>query len=151
MVVVGGIYSPNHYSSPCCRWSHWTVRWCTGHCTVHCTVSATSVNHWGLELLTVEISILLRLRIVRWHTGQSGATYRHRLSFDFWYCRLRRSQSSRPLGKVDRFSVVSPDSPVRPVIADCLLTSGTADCAAVSAVDRWAKLTIAPLSHRTVR
>jgi hypothetical protein len=55
MVVVGGIYSPNHYSSCCCRWAHQTVRWCTGHCTVHCPVSATSVEHWGLELLTVEV------------------------------------------------------------------------------------------------
>jgi hypothetical protein len=25
--------------------------------------------------------------------------------------------------------LAAPDSPVRPVIADCLLTSGTADCA----------------------
>jgi hypothetical protein len=105
MVVVGGIYSPNHYSSRCCRWAHRTVRWCTGHSTVHCPVSATSADRWGLELLIVEVFYLL----------------------------------------------VTPDSPVRLVIADCLLTSSTTDCARSRAVDRWAKLTIAPLSHRTVR
>jgi hypothetical protein len=42
------------------------------------------------------------------------------------------------------------DSPVQPDIADCLLTSGTADYARNRAVDRWAKLTIALLAHRTV-
>jgi hypothetical protein len=51
---LGGIYSPNHYSSRCCRWAHWTVRWCTGHCTVHCPVRATSADRWGLDLLTIE-------------------------------------------------------------------------------------------------
>jgi hypothetical protein len=55
MVVVGGIYSPNHYSSRCCRWAHRTVRWCTRHCTTHCLVCATSADRWGLERLTVEV------------------------------------------------------------------------------------------------
>jgi hypothetical protein len=55
MVVVGGIYSPNHYSSRCCRWAHRTVRWCTEHDIVHCTVCATLVDRWGLKLLTVEV------------------------------------------------------------------------------------------------
>jgi hypothetical protein len=52
MEVVGGIYSPNHYSS------HWLfclsmgtpdspVR--TGDSTVHCPVRATSADRWGLE------------------------------------------------------------------------------------------------------
>jgi hypothetical protein len=58
MVVVGGIYSPNHYFS---RWlfclSMGTpdspVR--IGHSIVHCPVCATSSNRWGLELLTVEV------------------------------------------------------------------------------------------------
>jgi hypothetical protein len=44
----------------------------------------------------------------------------------------------------------APDSPVRPVVADCLLASGTADCVRSRAFDRWTKLTVAPLSHRTV-
>jgi hypothetical protein len=55
MVVVGGICSPNHYSSCCYRWAHQTVWWCTRHSTVHCPVSATSADHWGFELLTVEV------------------------------------------------------------------------------------------------
>jgi hypothetical protein len=37
----------------------------------------------------------------------------------------------------------APDSSVRPVIADCLLTSGATDCARSRTVDRWAKLTVA--------
>jgi hypothetical protein len=45
----------------------------------------------------------------------------------------------------------APVSPGRPVVADCLLTSGTTDYADSRAVDRWEKLTVAPLSHRTVR
>jgi hypothetical protein len=55
MVVVGGIYSPNHYSNRCYRWAHRTVRWCTGHGTVHCPVRAMSTDRWGLERLTVEV------------------------------------------------------------------------------------------------
>jgi hypothetical protein len=55
MVVVGGIYSPNHYSSHCYRWAHRTVWRCTEHSTIHCPVSATLANRWGLELLIVEV------------------------------------------------------------------------------------------------
>jgi hypothetical protein len=55
MVVVGGIYSPNHYSSRCYRRAYPTVWWCTGHATVHCPVRATSADHWGFERLTVEV------------------------------------------------------------------------------------------------
>jgi hypothetical protein len=111
MVVVGGIYSPNHYSSRCCRWAHWTVRWCTGHSTVHCPVSATSADHWGLELLTVEV-----------------------------LCPL-----------------VAPDNLMAHRIVRCILTLQTdlwllrCRLPVVSAVDRWAKLIVAPLSHRIVR
>jgi hypothetical protein len=54
MEVVGGIYSPNHYSSCCCRWAHRTVQWCTGHYIVHCPMRAMSADHWGLERLSVE-------------------------------------------------------------------------------------------------
>jgi hypothetical protein len=54
MVLVGGIYSPNHYYSHCCRWAHRTVRWCTRHDTVHCPVRTTAADRWGLERLTIE-------------------------------------------------------------------------------------------------
>jgi hypothetical protein len=39
--------------------AHRIVRWCTGQDTVHCLVPATSVDHWGLEQLTVEVFCLL--------------------------------------------------------------------------------------------
>jgi hypothetical protein len=52
---LGGIYSPNHYSSRCCRWTHRTERWCTKHYTIHCSVRATSADYWGLERLIVEV------------------------------------------------------------------------------------------------
>jgi hypothetical protein len=57
MVVVGGIYNPNHYSS------HWLSSLSIGtpdsplsivHSTVHCPVRAMSADRWILELLTVE-------------------------------------------------------------------------------------------------
>jgi hypothetical protein len=52
MEMVGGIYSPNHYSSRCCRW-------CTGQGTIHGPVRATSARHWGLEQLTIEVLCLV--------------------------------------------------------------------------------------------
>jgi hypothetical protein len=58
----------------------------TRHSIVHCPVRATSVDRWGLELLTVEV-----------------------------VC---------PFG--------APDSPVRPVIAECLLNSDAAYCGVVN-------------------
>jgi hypothetical protein len=49
----------------------------------------------------------------------------------------------------------APDSPVRPVVADCLLTSGTADCARsrpLGEVDRCSVVSPdSPVAHRTVR
>jgi hypothetical protein len=82
---------------------------------------------------------------------------------------------SRPLGfgALDRWSRLSfcctrqsdgtPDSLVRPVVADCLLTSDASNCVCSRTVDRWAKLTVAhcltrqssgtpdsPVAHRTV-
>jgi hypothetical protein len=47
--------------------------------------------------------------------------------------------------------LATPDSLVHPDVA--VLTSDfcSADCVVVSIVDRWAKLTVAPLSQRTVR
>jgi hypothetical protein len=106
MVVVGGIYSPNHYSSRCCQWTHRAVRWCTD--SEQCPVSATSTDHWGWELLTVELFCPLT---------SSDSPVAHRtvrcvltLHTNFWL--MCRSQRSRPLGEVDRCSVGSPDSPV---------------------------------------
>jgi hypothetical protein len=58
-VVVGGIYSLNHYSS---RWLGFLLTGVpdspvrTGHCTVHCPVPAMSADRWGLEQLTVEFT-----------------------------------------------------------------------------------------------
>jgi hypothetical protein len=58
MEVVGGIYSLNHYSS---RWLFCLSTGtpdspvCTEHGTVHCPVRATLANHWGLELLNIEV------------------------------------------------------------------------------------------------
>jgi hypothetical protein len=48
MEVVGGIYSPNHYSSRCCRWR-------IGQDTVQCPVHATSATRWGFERLIVGV------------------------------------------------------------------------------------------------
>jgi hypothetical protein len=57
MVVVGGIYSHNHYSSRwLCSLSMGTpdslVR--TGHSTVHCLVRAMSADHWGFEQSAID-------------------------------------------------------------------------------------------------
>jgi hypothetical protein len=52
MEVVGGINSPNHYSSHCCLWH-------TGQGTVHCPVPASLADRWGFERLTVEVFCLL--------------------------------------------------------------------------------------------
>jgi hypothetical protein len=104
---LGGIYSPNHYSS---RWltslskGTPTVWWCTGHSIVHCSVCATSADSWGLELLIVEN-----------------------------FC---------PFG--------APDSPVRPDVADCLLTSDASNCGRSPAVDRCSEGS-PDIAHRTVR
>jgi hypothetical protein len=100
MVVIGGIYSLNHYSG------HWLTVLSMGtpdspvvhrHSTIHCPVSATSADCWGFKLLTIEVF----------------------------------------------YPFATLDSPVRPVIVDCLLTSGTVDCARSRAVDHWAKLVVA--------
>jgi hypothetical protein len=51
--------------------------------------------------------------------------------------------------------LAAPDSLVAHRIVRCILTLQTdfcaVDCAAVNAVNRWVKLTVALLSHRTVR
>jgi hypothetical protein len=71
------------------------------------------------------------------------------------YCSLSGEwHVSWPLGfgAVDRWSHLSsycigqsggtPDSPVRPIVADCLLTSDASNYGHSRAVDRWAKQTI---------
>jgi hypothetical protein len=105
MVVVGGyIYSPNHYSSRCCRWAHRTVRWCTGHSTIHCPVCATSADRWGLEWLTVEV--LCPLGAPNSLVCSNSAN----LTSDFCTIHCSFHQRSRSLGAVDRCSVSSLDS-----------------------------------------
>jgi hypothetical protein len=52
----GVFIASNHFLAVgyfCCRWAHWTVRWCIGQGIVHCPVRATSTRRWGLERLTV--------------------------------------------------------------------------------------------------
>jgi hypothetical protein len=97
MVVVGGIYSSDHYSSRCYRWAHRTIRWCTRHGTVHCRVIATSANRWALERLTVEVLCPL-------------AAPDSPVCSDFCTVHCSSRQSSQPLGIVDRCSVGSPDN-----------------------------------------
>jgi hypothetical protein len=92
----------------CCRWAHWTVRWCTRYSTVHCPVSATSVDRWGLELLTVEVFCPLAASdsLVAHRTVQCVLT----LQFSLLLYLLFRRQRSRRLGEVDHCSIGSPDS-----------------------------------------
>jgi hypothetical protein len=104
----GRIYSPNHYSSRCCRWH-------TGQSggvpnmalfIVRCVPHQLTVGVWsGWPLKSF---VLLRHRTVRWHTGPSGVFWL--CSSDFWPLRwpLFTVHRSRPLGTVDRCSVSSP-------------------------------------------
>jgi hypothetical protein len=119
MVVVGGIYSPNHYSSCWCRWAHRTVQWCTGHGTVHYPVRATSADRWGLERLTVKVLCPL--------AAQDSPVAHHTvwcvLTLQFWLL-TSAMFSVPPVSVVDRWqswpllrwltgqSSGTPDSPV---------------------------------------
>jgi hypothetical protein len=71
---------------------------------------------------------------------------------------------SQPLGfgAVDHWSLLSscgtrqsggtPDSSVWPIVADCLLTYGNADCVRSRAVDRCSVVSPdSPVAHRTIR
>jgi hypothetical protein len=82
-------------------------------------------------------------RTVRWCTGHCIV-----------HCPVSATSGDRwglELLTVEVFYLLAAlDSPVQPDVADCLLTSGTADCARSRVVNRWAKLTVAPLVHRTV-
>jgi hypothetical protein len=56
MEVVGVFIASNQFLAVgwvCCRWAHWTVRWCTELGNVHYPVRATWARHWGLERLTI--------------------------------------------------------------------------------------------------
>jgi hypothetical protein len=97
---LGGIYSPNHYSSCCCRWAHRTVRCCTGHDTVHCPVHATSTDHWGLERLTVEVLCSL--------AAPDSSVRSDFVALTLALC-TSTVHRSRLLGIVDRCSVGSSD------------------------------------------
>jgi hypothetical protein len=90
MVVVGGIYSPNHYFSRCCRRAHQTV-WCMPR---QPTVGVWS--GWPLKSF-----------VLLWHRTVPCV-----LPLQFWLLRwpLFTVQCSRPLGAVDRCSVGSLDS-----------------------------------------
>jgi hypothetical protein len=106
MVVVGGIYSPNHYSSRCYRWAHRTWH-CSlsGACHVSWPLGFGAVDRWsplsscgtGQSGGTPDSPVAHRT--VRWHTGQSGVFWLY--SFDFWllHCSLFLRQHSRPLAK----------------------------------------------------
>jgi hypothetical protein len=110
---LGGIYSLQPLLS---RWltlmllAHRTVRWCTGHDTVHCSVSATSVDRWGLELLTVEVFYPLAAP----DSPVAHRTVRCVLTLQFWL--LTSTPSTVPssaqstIGEVDRCSIGSQDS-----------------------------------------
>jgi hypothetical protein len=102
MVVVGGIYSPNHYSS-CCRW-HIGQSGGAPDMTlfiVQCMPHQLPVGVWSSWPLNS--FVLLRHQTVRWHTGQSGAFWLR--SSDFWLLHYALSLFIA----VDRCSVGSPD------------------------------------------
>jgi hypothetical protein len=75
-------------------------------------------------------------RTVRWCTGHSTV-----------HCPVSVTSADR--WGFERLTVevvcpfAAPDSSVRPVVAECVLTSGGAYYARSRAVDRWAKLTVA--------
>jgi hypothetical protein len=124
-----GIYSPNHYSS------RWLTLLSTGTpdspmvhrtalFTIWCVPRQPTVGVWSCRSL--KSSVLLRHRTVRCNLT---------LQTVFWLLRrrLRRSQCSRPLGEVDRCSVVSPNSmvahrTVRWIIVDERRGFPRADC-----------------------
>jgi hypothetical protein len=55
MEVVGGIYSPNHNSSRCCRWHIGQSGGAPDRELFIFLVPAMSADRWGLERLTVEV------------------------------------------------------------------------------------------------
>jgi hypothetical protein len=101
----GGIYSPNHNSSCCCRWAHRTL-----HCSmfVACHVSRTlgfgAVDHWSPLSYSTLDSLMRSVFAV--------------LTFDFCSVHCSLYHRSRPLTKLTvallaHWTVLcTPDSPV---------------------------------------
>jgi hypothetical protein len=85
-------------------------------------------------------------RIVQWCTGHGTV-----------HCLVRATSANRWGLELLIVKVLCPlaalDSPVAHRTVRCVLTSDfcSIHCSFVSAVDRWAKLTIAPLTHQTVQ
>jgi hypothetical protein len=67
-------------------------RW--AHRTQYYSLSVVCHISWSLKL-----SVFLVHRTVRWHTGQSSVTWRHRLSSDLWRSNCCAVNGSRPLAK----------------------------------------------------
>jgi hypothetical protein len=95
---LGGIYSPNHYSSRCCRWAHQIVRWCTGQglFTVWCLPRQQTVGVWSSWLLKSFVLLLHRTCPV--HSNFQLAHYSP------FYCSRQST-----VGASDRCSVGAPD------------------------------------------
>jgi hypothetical protein len=123
MVVVGGIYNPNHYSS------HWLSSLSIGtpdsplsirHSTVHCLVRATSADHWILELLTVEFAC---------PCGATDNSLAHRtIRCDMIVADCLWPSDALDCGAVDRWRswpllMGSPDSPVTHRKVQCFLVA----------------------------
>jgi hypothetical protein len=73
MIVVGGIYSPNHYSNRCYRWTHRTWH-CSlpGACHVSRPLGFGAINRWS--------------PLSSWGTGQSGAFWLYSSDFCSIHC-----------------------------------------------------------------
>jgi hypothetical protein len=74
---LGVFIASNHFlvvGCFCCRWAHWTVRWCTRQVlfTVRCVLRQHA--RWGLERSTVGTLCPVAAPDSPCHTGQSGAT-----------------------------------------------------------------------------
>jgi hypothetical protein len=100
----------------------------------------------------------------RWLTLLSMSTPDSPVVYRTLHCSLSGAcHISQPLGfgAVDRWSPLSscgtrqfggtPDSPVRSDFAVLTSNSCSVHCFFINTVDYWAKLTVAPLAHRTVR
>jgi hypothetical protein len=98
---LGVFIASNHFLAVgwvCCRWAHWTVRWCTIQGTVYCPVRATSAARWGLERLTVGTLCPVAA------PDSPGCSD---LQPNIWLCIIHFC--SRPLSAGYRCSVGSPD------------------------------------------
>jgi hypothetical protein len=112
MEVVGGIYSPNHYSSCCCRWLIGQSGGVPNMLLfiVRCVPRQLPIGVWNSWPL--KSFVLLRHRTVRWHTGQSGVFWLRYSEFWPAHCSLFTWHRSRPFSAFSRCVVDSPDNPV---------------------------------------